>query len=263
MKAHIIYALAVISPIAAIAQSTSAISQAAAKHPDLKIAGSPIHAEFMRLKRIAETSNDPIMNNPNWPVLLADKAAKTQASAKQKQSATLAGFLNIPWGTRKQEAVEMMLSRPGVEKEPATKPTVETFKGGEFAGFPAKFWVLGFDSAERFHTARISIDTRPSELLEKFDSVRDLISEKYGKPDADVKRYAYPYDTDANGHELTAIKLGKATIYAAWKFPVDGKPGNIVTIEVTEFQSIMITYQNGELIKAVVSESKETKKKDL
>lgn len=258
MKTIILLALSTI----AVAQSPEAVKIASEKFPALRKQGSPLHTEFMRLKQAADNAKDPVMKDPNWPVILAEKAFASLSQTTQPAK-SLSGFLEIPWGSSSEEIIRVMALRDGVEREQAITTGVEVFKGGKFAGMPVDLWIFGIGSTDKLHTAKVLIKPKPSELLAKFESIRDLMAEKYGKPELDVQRYAYPYDTDSRGHELTAIKLGKATIYALWKFPAEGGTSNSVSIDVTEDQSIVVTYQNGAMIKSVVAEKKDKNKKDL
>lgn len=49
--------------------------QAIAKYPDISRKGTPLNAKFVELYNEARTSNASLLNDPNWPVILADKAA--------------------------------------------------------------------------------------------------------------------------------------------------------------------------------------------
>ncbi len=70
------FALICAMQISSQAQTVAdAQKQAAAKYPDLSRAGTPLNTKFVELYREASASNPTLLSNPNWPVILADKAA--------------------------------------------------------------------------------------------------------------------------------------------------------------------------------------------
>ncbi len=58
--------------------------QALAKYPDIGRVGSPLHTQFMSLYTAAKQSDPTLLSDPNWPLILADRAStavlKTRAS---------------------------------------------------------------------------------------------------------------------------------------------------------------------------------------
>jgi len=245
---------------AAFAQDAN--SRAAQKHPALKVQGSELHSRFMTLYGEAVKTQSPVLSDPEWPTVLADRAAADIAKPKTPAKQGLSGFLNIAWGTPRDEAVRLMSARDGVTVSEGSA-SAALFKGGQFAGVDVSLWALAFDKEGRMHTGRASMHPRPSTLLDKYSDIKSLMAEKYGKPATDIYRFHYPYDSDSEGHELTAIRVGKATIASYWTFPSPGKPDNIISVRVTESQAIMITYQNGDLIRAVTDDKKGENMKDL
>ena len=60
-----------------VSAQTLADSQrkAAAKYPELSKAGSPLNTKFLALVNEAKQINPASLNDPNWPLTLADRAA--------------------------------------------------------------------------------------------------------------------------------------------------------------------------------------------
>ena len=172
----------------------------------------------------------------------------------------LDSFLDIPWGATQEDAAKIIEARPGLERTD-TKERMIKFKGGQFGGRNVDVWVLGFLD-NRFHTAKILFYPRESHIIKDYGDIKQLLFEKYGKPSINLHRFKYPYEA-GDGHELTAIKLGKASICALWDFPVPGKKPNTISVEINETMAIELVYQNGELIDKVVKTNKEQNKKDL
>jgi dienelactone hydrolase len=84
-----------ISPQAKAVTVAEAQKQATARYPELARAGSPLNLKFVELHREASASNPALLANPNWPVLLADKAAAlVGATATSPKPATPAAPAN-------------------------------------------------------------------------------------------------------------------------------------------------------------------------
>jgi hypothetical protein len=48
--------------------------EAVVKYPDLAIEGSPLHTKFLELYHQAQNSDPTLLSNPDWPLILSDKA---------------------------------------------------------------------------------------------------------------------------------------------------------------------------------------------
>ena len=83
------FALVCAMQISSQAQTVAdAQKQAAAKYPDLSRAGTPLNTKFVELYREASASNPTLLSNPNWPVILADKAAALVAKTPSTPNTT-------------------------------------------------------------------------------------------------------------------------------------------------------------------------------
>ena len=69
--------LAVFSLHAPVMAQTAADSQkqAVEKYPELAKEGTPLHSKFIELYRQAKETNPTFLQNPDWPITLADKAS--------------------------------------------------------------------------------------------------------------------------------------------------------------------------------------------
>lgn len=67
-----------------VSAQTVADSQrkAAAKYPELSKAGSPLNIKFIAMVNEAKQNNPTSLNDPNWPMILADRAAGTASPLK-------------------------------------------------------------------------------------------------------------------------------------------------------------------------------------
>ena len=161
---------------------------------------------------------------------------------------SLDGLLNIYWGMSSLKAKQLLLEREGVSLA-NVKDETWTFSGGTIAGYDVFSWILYFNN-DQFYEARVGINVvLDAQVLTKYIEVKTLLSKKYGNPDLNVENYSYPYEA-GDGHEETAIKLGKATIGANWE-----TNKTTISLKVLTTLDIMLLYQANEL-------SKEAKKKN-
>ena len=64
------------APLPARSQTVAdAQKQALAKYPELGREGSPLHTQFKSLYTAAKQSDPTLLSNPNWPLILADRAS--------------------------------------------------------------------------------------------------------------------------------------------------------------------------------------------
>jgi len=61
-------------------------NQAVTKYPDLAREGSALHTKFLELYRNAQQSDPTLLANPNWPLILADKASAVLATTSTPAS---------------------------------------------------------------------------------------------------------------------------------------------------------------------------------
>jgi hypothetical protein len=69
--------LALFSLLASALAQTAADSQkqAVEKYPELAKEGTPLHSKFIELYRQAKETNPTFLQNPDWPITIADKAS--------------------------------------------------------------------------------------------------------------------------------------------------------------------------------------------
>ena len=127
--------------------------------------------------------------------------------------------------------------------------------GTTIAGYDVFNWMLYFNN-DQFYEARVGINVvLDAQALTKYKEVKTLLSKKYGTPDVNVENYSYPYEA-GDGHEETAIKLGKANIGAHWK-----TNKTTISLQILTTLDIMLLYQANELSKEA-KKNNENKKLD-
>lgn len=89
-------------------------------------------------------------------------------------------------------------------------------------GFIAYDYEVGGDTwqvmilEEEGMVIRIVISKPAKNIYSDYISVKNILSEKYGKPKNDIAQFSYPYEA-GDGFTDTAIEVGKARIVATWE----------------------------------------------
>lgn len=180
----------------------------------------------------------------------------------------LTGFMNIPFGTKREDIKKSFLSKNPNSTIFTDKPGTLTFKDFTFGGRKAFAVVFALNSNDEFHTAVVLLENdNPYNVFDLYDNVVSDINEKYHFKDVDNELWRYPYDkSDKYDHGVTAIKTGKCTLESMWYFDVNDPSthddDNVIAVENTESCTIKITYQNGIMINEVVSKNKEKNSQD-
>jgi len=152
------------------------------------------------------------------------------------------GLLNIDWGTTSQISKQLLLERENVSYT-EEKDEVLSFIGGTLAGFEVGMWMLFFNN-DKLYEARMGIDiSLEAQAISTYNEIKSLLKKKYGYPDVDVEKYSYPYEK-GDGHDETAIKLGKATIGANWELEK-----TTIEIRIMSSLDIMLRYTSNKLSK--------------
>ncbi len=69
-----------VKPAQTVAESQK---QAVAKYPELAKQGSALHTQFLDLLKQAKDAKEPLLDDPNWPMILADKVSDQIAKERQ------------------------------------------------------------------------------------------------------------------------------------------------------------------------------------
>jgi hypothetical protein len=88
MKRLLLLIILSVMPCALSAQTVAdAQLQATTKYPALAQQGSPLNAKFLALYNEAKQTNPTLLTDPNWPMILADRAAALPQPARQAPTA--------------------------------------------------------------------------------------------------------------------------------------------------------------------------------
>jgi len=80
-----------------------------------------------------------------------------------------------------------------------------------------------------------------SSLKDKFNSIKGLLTNKYGEPDKDYHFFSSPYE-EGDGYEMTAVGAEKCNYFTYWK-------KNLVNVtiitKISEYKQVCVSYENG------------------
>lgn len=85
-----------------------------------------------------------------------------------------------------------------------------------------------------------------------YNSLLNILTEKYGKPDSKYSSFYKPY-YEGDGYEMQAVSVEKASFSAYWF----GKENTNISISISKFKMINIGYENAIMIEVNDKEKKE------
>jgi hypothetical protein len=263
MKTHTLALLILLSLLAPAMAQTVADSQkqALTKYPELAKEGSGLHTQFMALYRQAKESNQQLLDDPNWPMILAEKASalstqpappKTEEAASPATPANDAilkrakqfgldlskplpdvtgpgksgGFLGMPWGTPPDIANAVMLTR----KETALNAREST---------PAQLFYTG-GTFNEYKVGGITLTFVDGGLCEANVLFSDADSNSGVWSDL-CTAYKNKYGPAGFGNEHNEI--------AVWRFQNVGRKIEEISLMYRGYGNILITYSNPALAK--------------
>lgn len=176
----------------------------------------------------------------------------------------LTGIMGVPFGSSKADVKAIMKSKYPDADLIQDLSTVLTYTGIKFAGKQTIGIIFSFNFEDHFHTSKVLLSTDIDEkVMDIYEGVVSDIDEKYHRHDHQIEKWSYPYDSsDRNNHLVTAIKMNKLTCQTLWKFPIEGKEDNMIEVTINNKCSVVITYQDGDLITSVVKKNKEKNSQD-
>jgi hypothetical protein len=71
---------------------------------------------------------------------------------------------------------------------------------------------------------------------------RSILIQKYGEPESSYDFFSSPY-YEGDGFEITAIQSDKCTYASFWENPLNS-PNTYISVRITEFQQVAVTYEN-------------------
>ncbi|HSI85131.1 MAG TPA: hypothetical protein VK970_15170 [Candidatus Methylacidiphilales bacterium] len=129
---------------------------------------------------------------------------------------TLEAPMGLRWGMPGPEASSIMTKRSdtlAVNLGPSENKLF--FKGGRFADFRVERYELLLSAIGLYHVTVVMDGTR--DPITKFEEVRNLLTEKFGKPSYDNLAFGDPYTReDSPDTIIQGMKEGRISVYAVW-----------------------------------------------
>lgn len=85
-------------------------------------------------------------------------------------------------------------------------------------------------------------------LKNEYFSLKDIFTEKYGKPSGTHQTFFSPY-YEGDGYEMQAVRLDKIYYMSEWKIGDD-----YVYIEITKYKSVRVSYECTEVMDKIASD---------
>jgi hypothetical protein len=169
----------------------------------------------------------------------------------------LDGFLGIEFGSSLEIVKEKFASKTGIILESVDDENDALFcNGAKFAGRETEMMLfLSFDN--QFCKGVVYVKpSLESKVIDLYNQIRNEINQKYFKTDLDYEFYTSPYEKD-DGYTESAISLGKADFSCYWNFENIGTIENTISLIISEKLEIVISYENGNLMKLLVERNQE------
>ncbi len=183
-------------------------------------------------------------------------------SSSSNQGKQIHGFWGIPFGSPIAKAKEIILSKDGtaLNKDLSDDSRI-VVDGGNFAGRSVFLIVLQFEKDKLFNASVIFEVKLEARVIDFYEAMKTALNEQYFVSKKDLRQFKYPYK-DGDGHETTAIKLGKARFTAFWEFPKEGAPSDFINLEISENLHVVLTYQDGKLATEAIQKRESKDKQD-
>jgi hypothetical protein len=160
-------------------------------------------------------------------------AAPSAPAVEAPQSFTFAG---TRWGATVDET-RQVLAEHGFQFEQAAGTGDLVFLG-QLNERPAI--VVALFGEHGLSKILVSLPTEEGSTMDVYREMRKALSGEYGAPAVEVERYAYPFANGQHvGYELTALRVGKATIGAKWQ-----TNGEALGIKITEALMVAAHYES-------------------
>jgi hypothetical protein len=171
------------------------------------------------------------------------------------------GFLDIRFGESKINAKALMAKRSDTKLTKAEKDCLY-YSGGTFGGQKVLEFLLLFNKDKFYSGIVILNEISEIDLLDTYDRIKDIVSQKYGLPDEDIKEFKVPYYY-GDGYEKQALQLGKAQIYSKWVFENNNSDDDIIICNISSEGLISILYCYGTLAKEYYKEKEKQELRDF
>lgn len=154
------------------------------------------------------------------------------------------GVLGIPFGSSKEKTNQVMIAK-GTKKDLSSKSPMYT--GVAFGAYKNCMVIFSFINDKMYQAIIMLPSDVEGTTVDKYDELNSELAKKYGEGE-NLTTFKYPYEK-GDGHELTAIRIGKADYTTYWI----RQQGSLSTY-ISKNLDIFIKYQDRALIKEAIKE---------
>lgn len=119
---------------------------------------------------------------------------------------------------------------------------------GRLMNRDVNLYLITTPKTKQFCKAAIFFDeqTSWSALKSDFTELEEILTKKYGKPYDTFKFFDSPYK-EYDGHETTAVKVGKCNFFTIWKEKTSfNNAGYAIAVQIHKGMNISVGYENNE-----------------
>jgi hypothetical protein len=170
------------------------------------------------------------------------------------------GFLGIKFGSSRMAVISALNAKGGILDKSQSTPILLAYKNIKLGHRTAGAFVVKFIDNKAFEADFIFDPGLDAKTLEYYKQLVNDINENYGTG-LERKKFQEPYnDEDDDGLKIDAIKDGKAEFETYWRsLPTK----NTIMASIDVALTVILTYQDAELIGQAISRQKAKEKSDF
>lgn len=178
------------------------------------------------------------------------------------------GALGVEFGCSRDAVRQMMTTKHPDAKFYQAKNNSLQWTDGKWAGSDVLVWTFSFTDSGKLHTIKVTVlPSAEYAVWDLYKEFSDNLIQKYGWPKNDFKTWKDPYTiSDKEAYGISALKNGKVDYSMYWEKsndPSNPEDVNSISIEITTYVNVRVTYQNGLLIDEAIKSSNDKKQGDM
>ena len=162
-------------------------------------------------------------------------------SSNKNDNIGINNFFDVPWGSSKELAKEIMLKNEGMKfLSSSSNDTILYFKGGAFYGIQTKNYDLMFVENKLFMGSINFLPELNGEVLPTYLELKNILVDKYGEPDIEQESVD---PSKNNMDDLKNLRKGIGKMENIWYFTVpNSKWKKGITFSLIGGTDISISY---------------------
>lgn len=174
-------------------------------------------------------------------VSLALTLSVAAASVAAAQTSPVYTYGGIPWGSS-AVAVKAALATQGFTFNKIDDDGDYWFDGHAL-GYPARIYAF-MSPTSGLCKIQVLLATPDADARSTYQSVKGMLSQKYGPPTDSVESFLSPY-YDGDGYENTAIRVGKGLFLTIWgNTDASAPPSSHLDVEISKALVVNVAYES-------------------